>query len=186
MSRAARKLDEAGFFLGFLEKKPRIKPPEFNYYLSAFVSAARSVFWVMRAERSDVPGWAEWFEGKEAAPEDQKLMEAFNSARIRSQKREPLQTRASLELVIPGLTPELEAALRSASFRGLPVRLVPATDGPPSGVTILATATVVAVRQHLSEIPDVDIVQSCRQYFDFLKAVVEECDNRFDRGPSSD
>src|SRR5215831_1694870 len=111
MSRTTRKLDEASFFLGFLERKPHgVEWLEFHYYLSAFVSAARSVLWIMRAEYSHVPGWQEWYDAKEATPEEQRLLNAFNQIRVRSVKKDPLETRGRVEISIPKdqITPELE------------------------------------------------------------------------------
>jgi hypothetical protein len=67
------KLDEARFFLDHLQKhraaatsgSPRKPDPEpFAYYLSAFISAARSVTWVLQAEETEkykawLSGWEE-------------------------------------------------------------------------------------------------------------------------------
>jgi hypothetical protein len=65
------KYHEAEFFLAKLDssyyedvrrmfKKSR-KPPVFHYYLSAFLSAARSITWIMRSEYRLISGWEEWY-----------------------------------------------------------------------------------------------------------------------------
>ncbi len=54
------KLDEARFFLDHLAPNYG-KERKFDFFLSAFISAARSVTWVMKAEYADVEGWAAWF-----------------------------------------------------------------------------------------------------------------------------
>jgi hypothetical protein len=48
-TRTGFKLEEARFFLAHLEKHWR-HVPQYEFYLSAFISAARSVTWVMRYE----------------------------------------------------------------------------------------------------------------------------------------
>jgi hypothetical protein len=53
------KLAEAEFFLNCMRTNYG-KENKFNFYLSAFISAARSVHWIMNAEYHEVPGWQEW------------------------------------------------------------------------------------------------------------------------------
>jgi len=68
MGRTRQKLEEAAFFLAkvkehyfdVLDEEEQARP--FLYYLSAFVSAARSVTWVMRSEYSALEGWATWYQ----------------------------------------------------------------------------------------------------------------------------
>ena len=53
--RTKHKLEEAKFFLEQLRANYG-KLKKFDYFLSAFISSARSVTWVMRNEYSSVPG----------------------------------------------------------------------------------------------------------------------------------
>ena len=79
MSRTRAKLNEARFFLGELERtyyeyverlellsKNNPEPPVCQYYLSAFISSARSVMWVMRSEYQNLGGWEEWYQSRAA------------------------------------------------------------------------------------------------------------------------
>jgi hypothetical protein len=53
------KVNEAKFFLEKMKESFQ-KQPDFDYYLSAFISSSRSVLWVMRCEFSKIHGWEEW------------------------------------------------------------------------------------------------------------------------------
>lgn len=56
-----KKLREARFFLGFLRRRDRVTPPEreeFEFYLSAFLSAARSVTFAL--ENEEAAKYKEW------------------------------------------------------------------------------------------------------------------------------
>ncbi len=74
--------------------------PKFLYYLSAFVSSARSVPWVMRSEYAEVPGWERWFEGEEQLVEEQELLDSFTNLPLPSEGPEalPAQHRTSLAI----------------------------------------------------------------------------------------
>lgn len=82
------KLAEAEFFLRQLEASHKAHSA-FDFYLSAFISAARSVTWIMRAECSKKPGWKEWFKAQEPDREGNKLLKAFTKIRNESQKQRP-------------------------------------------------------------------------------------------------
>lgn len=179
---AARKLQEARFFL---DKMRENYPGEehFDYYFSAFTSAARSVLWVMRYEFGDVPGWRGWFEFKSAGEEVQKLLSVFTTLRNRSQKREPLQTFPRIEFVFPDLDEESKRW-----WDALPpdTRLhVTVTDEPESAPGLREdggrafAATLGSVYRIVKEFPEGDILNACREYLQWLEAIVEECLRRF-------
>jgi len=67
------KLEEARYFLAHLEKHWR-HLPQVDFYLSAFVSAARSVTWVMKAEFVHVHGWEQWYETKKPSSTIRELL----------------------------------------------------------------------------------------------------------------
>ena len=47
--------------------------PHVDYFLSAFVSAARSVTWVMRSEYGKNADWVEWFDAKKPSSKVREL-----------------------------------------------------------------------------------------------------------------
>src|SRR2546429_7400053 len=99
MWRTRQKLNEATFFLTKVEEHAedvdklwldRGTRDELCYFLSAFVSAARSVSWMMRSECCRLAEWELWWRAQEVdAPKE--LLRIFNDLRVRSEKADPLQ-----------------------------------------------------------------------------------------------
>jgi hypothetical protein len=81
VTKTREKLEEAKFFLEQLEAD--YKSARFQYYLSAYISAARSVTWVMRHEYNDVVGWEEWFSKKPEEP----FLKQTNALRVQAVKK---------------------------------------------------------------------------------------------------
>jgi hypothetical protein len=89
--RTSRKLEEAAFFLGRLaENYGKLK--RFDFYLSAFISSARSVLWVMRNEYCGVDGWEDWYQARQPSDEERALLRGTNNLRVRLEKIAPLET----------------------------------------------------------------------------------------------
>lgn len=98
-----KKLREARFFaelLGKANRQPvRNEPEQFEYYLSAFLSAARAVTWVLQHEEKDrYDAWSPaWFNSR--SPEDQTLLKDMITRRNFVQKRGGTQTDEDWEYV---------------------------------------------------------------------------------------
>src|SRR4051812_42099977 len=92
------KLEETRFFLGQLEEHCYDKLKAhliddnaaviFPYYLSAFISAARSVTWIMRSEYGAFDGWEVWWKSQAPEASMAELLQLFTRLRNRSQKAE--------------------------------------------------------------------------------------------------
>lgn len=138
-TRTRQKLDEARFFLRLCEDNRHLH--EFNYYLSACVSAARAVTWIMRAEYVRVDGWEAWYKARTPSKAEERLLRQMGDIRTRSQKSAPLDARAALQVNIPPelLTEELRAKMsqwRVASRFKFAVIPLPAEDSPYPGVPV--------------------------------------------------
>lgn len=81
------KLLEAEHFLGRLAKANGI---EFQFELNAFLSASRSVSFVLQKAMSGVPGFAEWYAERQAAMKADAAMRYFLELRNVSQKQGPV------------------------------------------------------------------------------------------------
>lgn len=77
------KLLEAEYFMNRL---PSLVFEGFSYELNAFLSAARSVTFLLQKEMRDVPGFDCWWNGRVAEMRDDPGMEFFKEARNFSQK----------------------------------------------------------------------------------------------------
>lgn len=182
-TRTEYKLEEARFFLAYLEQHWN-QMPHVDFYLSAFVSAARSVTWIMRAEFSVVPGWEQWFEGRKPSREIRDLLKKMNDVRVRTVKTTPVKTRTTAKVTIPPeeLTPRVLAFLEG-SAAGL-IRLEPIDETNTvflikHGEEILAKARLSSASHELPEFGGRDAKDVCREYLSELEGLVNECLSTF-------
>jgi hypothetical protein len=182
------KLDEARFFLGYLAPNYG-KERKFDFFLSAFISAARSVTWVMKAEYADVEGWTTWFESLAQSQEEAALLKGTTEARNRAQKASPLQTMTALR--VEGLTvPEAELPRFTAALAKSPTGQLPAhVGGSPGkyfveveieGERVRLPAATVIIDRRLKEFPDKNILAVCNAYYAALESLVRQCREKFD------
>ena len=99
-----RKLSEAAFFLGHMtaeeRKVPRNQPEAFGYYLSAFLSASRSVTFVLQTEAGggDYRQWFDtWLAGRGAG--ERELLTFMNGQRRAEVHLEGAATVPDIEMV---------------------------------------------------------------------------------------
>lgn len=182
MSHTRRKFDEANFFLQRMGTHFS-DHPEFDYYLNAFISSARSVLWVMRTEYHAVDGWENWFSTKQVAADEQELLRKVNDIRVRSVKTQPLETRFVLIVDIPAdnVNPEMKSLLTSGGERFMVAPMKISSNGTmslPDGFPIdeAIVGKSVGFERHLDEFPDENIVNVCTRYLKFLEDVVAECE----------
>ena len=88
MTNTERKLGEAKYFL----KQLTPNFVYFDYILSAYLNAARSVTWVMRHEFNKVAGWEDWFKSCQISDKEKKLLKDINNFRILSAKKTGIKT----------------------------------------------------------------------------------------------
>lgn len=88
MTNTELKLDEAKFFLEKLDTQDS----HFDYYLSAFLNAARSTTWIMRNEFQNIKGWEKWYNSIEVTKESKNLLNKINDFRILSTKQSGIKT----------------------------------------------------------------------------------------------
>lgn len=183
-----RKLEEAEFFLAQLAPN-YMKERKFDFFLSAFISSARAVTWVMKAEYGRVSGWKEWHDTQKPNTDEPRLFDGTNDLRIRLTKREALRTTERIHL--KGITPSkseygrISAALYSAVGKAVPIRLS-GRKGQYSleididGEKLICPATEVYFDRRLKEFPDANILELCNQYYTALALLVKGCGERFD------
>lgn len=184
LTNTRRRLNEAEFFLEkMVESHLGEAPVEFDYYLSAFLSSARAVLWVMRAEFGRVSGWEPWFKSLE--PQDPSLLDGITEMRNRSEKRGPVVSTETLVLTFEGLkSPPNEIWQRENKF------FITIETTSPDGVTTTSVEEVRPVTpfkcedifRSVDEFPLQDILKVGRDYWSWLKSIVEECEGRFTPG----
>jgi hypothetical protein len=182
-TRTEYKLEEARFYLAHLEQHWN-HVPHVDFYLSAFISAARSITWVMNAEFSRVTGWKEWYEAKKPSSEIRTLLKAMNDVRVRSVKRVPVKTRTTANVTIPAeqLTPRVIALLQSEERHALNLEPIDETHTVffiKHGDEILAKAHLNSAAHELPEFKGRDAKDVCREYLVELEGLVSECISTF-------
>jgi len=182
-SRTHFKLAEASYFLLKADKNWR-NVPDFDFYLSAFISAARSVTWVMNAEFGKVPGWKDWFEEKKPNAEIRDFLRRVNYLRVRSQKTTPIATRTTATVHIPKeeLTAEVLEWLKDSKHAR--VRLQPVDSRNEefflvSGDKRIAVGRLQKAQHELPEFPGEHAIAVCERYLKLLSALVDECERCF-------
>lgn len=179
VTRTQYKLEEARFFMSHLEKHWR-HLPQVDFYLSAFVSAARSVTWVMRAEFSSVPGWEQWYDAKKPSSAIQELLKKMNDVRVRATKTEPLKTQTTAKVTIPPeeITPKVMAYLQGGATGQVhlePIDLSNTVFLIKQDNEILARAYLNSAEHELPEFRGRDSKDVCREYLNELEDLVNQC-----------
>jgi hypothetical protein len=188
MRRTRQKLDEAAYFLHRIQEhyfdaleddgRPLI------YYVSAFVSAARSVTWIMRNEYGDVNGWRLWYDAKRPPAEDAILLRRFTDVRNRSQKAEPLRVGIRLYTSAKGEgVPDSSGEPMPGNPKLQRYRITISQVEPPSGEPRSIEAVLDSIECSIPELGEEDLLRACGRYFDLLSKLVQECEARFDTNP---
>lgn len=181
MTSTGKKLREAKYFLNQLRTNVRNKTLA-GYYLSAFLSSARSVLWVMRAEYSAKKGWEKWFQKKDLPIYQQRILEKITELRNIAVKVKPLETQTSMKIRIAkkSITAELKAYLKAYGGQlhkmylrrvsGKADRMTKVQDEEVS-IPVEAFDPILLV----NELPDDDVVKFCTTYIKIIGGVVKEC-----------
>jgi hypothetical protein len=185
MEKTREKLEEARFFLSHLELNYQ-ELPIFRHYLNAFISSARSVLWIMRAEYCRVSGWEDWFKSQQPTPEEQELMTQTTEARNRTEKQSPLKPVYQLEAIVDAeqlskSVEELKSEMIGKEFR-LDIRGL--SDDMTQEVLIIGEENefIGEVERYfvkLDEFKNEDVLDVCRAYLLFLERAVDECERTF-------
>jgi hypothetical protein len=162
-------------------KKTFIRNPfEFQWNLSAFISAARSITWIMQKEYSKVPGFADWYEDKQKRELSDELFKKFNSLRVLTVKKKPIsptyrQTiRFGNGLKIP---PGGKLWIKSNGVNAI-VRLEKgdgSEDVMAKNIKALQDSEV-KLHCYVKEFPDYNLFDICEQYLNSLEKLVLECE----------
>lgn len=150
-------------------------PVPLAYYVSAYVSAARSVTWILRAEYQAVEGWEAWWQAQVPTAEQARVMSVFTAIRNRSQKAEPLRPILRLHagdadepttelLPLPGnYTVTFMRVSEDDSVSDDPPRVVP----------------LQRLEMGLPELGETDLYTACQAYLQILKDLVSRCEATF-------
>jgi hypothetical protein len=179
MKRTDGKLAEARFFFEKIREYYH-RSPDVGYYANAFIAAARSVTWVLKAECQDIPGWREWYEAKRTTGEEDRFLKKMNDARIRSQKKESIALQAIMTITVPepdkedNSSSEITSDDKGGRIKTMKIPMV--TAGP--GEAYIPPDLTLATKE-LEEFRGEDVVEVAARYLEMLTELVEESRARF-------
>ena len=156
-------LDETQFFLSKMEENQE-SFPDFNYYLNAYISAARSVLWIMKNEYCKVSGWLEWYDSTEVDHDKKLLLKGIVEMRNRSLKKAPLQIKQEYIIGDKEVSYNIYDSKRAGRI---------SDDN-----TLVLKGTINKINS-VQEFKNKDILDVCRQYFDWLNQIVKVCIKQF-------
>ena len=165
-----KKLREAKFFFRCLCQKAgslSLENEEFDFYLSAFISASRSVTFVLQAEQNKLYDiWLpEWMSAQ--TTEDQELLDFMNAQRVKVIHESGAETKTELEYVPVS---KLNMGQRSHPVCGIHWSGPPGTPEPRLGTHIYFFE-----RDGTKE----KATQTCSQYIQLLERLVQDFSSRF-------
>ncbi len=182
MTPTERKLDESRYFLSKLD----IDDPYFDYNLSAFLNAARSISWVMRNEYSKIEGWEDWFKQYKLSDKSKELLIDINDLRIESTKRDGVKTDfffvQSDFLVEDKYYSELDKISKLPRGEYL-ITLIPADEKSikKSEDTLIEFVGSINRNEKPYDGLRERLKKKCDQYFELMETIVKDCTERFIR-----
>jgi hypothetical protein len=180
MRKTQEKLNEAKFFLDHLEDCYN-KPPEFDYFLNAFVSSSRSVLWIMRNEYGKINSWKEWYENQRPTKKEEKFLQKISELRNRSLKKGPIKTMHQLGFFVKNTSPQFEKKCKE--LEGQRVKLtISSKEEHQLEVTdnsITCTGKLTDFFPYVKEFPDDDILSICKKYYSMLESLATRCEKKF-------
>ena len=172
------KLKEAKFFLDKLVPHE----PYFDFYLSAYLNAARSTTWVMRNEFKDNPDWNIWFENKTIASQEKILLKEINKLRIKSTKQTGVQTEYFfLDCLIPDENsyPIIEKMQSELNNCEVMVTISESNRQKREAEDEYLITGTVKLEKNKSQRSREELLDISKEYYAFLKIKVDECIEKF-------
>src|SRR5262245_8566309 len=159
-----KKLRESDFFFRLLkqesEKTVRDQPEVFDYYLSAFLSSARSITFSLRAEEPDrYLAWFNDWADKNLSSDDKQIWGFLKDQRNASEKTGSTDTKSKIQFIPVHQIRGPEA--RSFSWFG-----PPGTPPPEIGVPI---------HDFDFKGKDKNVIETCERYLNGLRKMVADC-----------
>jgi len=179
MSATSQKLNEAIVLL----EQAKANSDDYVVFianLNAFVSAARSVTFVMQTEYASAAGFKEWYRGK--GLEEDGDLKFFNKLRVDTEHIRPFNTPTTRYttvfkggLSIPaGTTVEIPFGRVAAGQIVVSDEAAAMVDGRPVPIERSTTRAY-----YFTDRPEEDAITLCQKYFQKVKELVIECEQKF-------
>ena len=181
----SQKYNEAEYFLEMMKDNDENRQ-RFEYNLSAFLSAARSVTFVLQKESSKNPEFDEWYCKKQMQMKRDKLFKFLKKKRDSGIHKKIIKPRAEISTTIPPVTGatsiSVETIVRKADGT---IKDYEYSESPvKSKITPKQDNTeITEYKWFFSDCPNeyrtVDVITLCEKYLNDLKLIVEEAESKF-------
>ena len=178
-----QKYNEAEYFLEMMKDNDENRQ-RFEYNLSAFLSAARSVTFVLQKESSKNPKFDEWYCKKQMQMKRDKLFKFLKKKRDSGIHKKIIKPRAEISITIPcssvAASYSVEAIVRNAEgiITDYEYSESPAKPKPASKPNGIEETKYKWFFNDWPE-PDEDVITLCEKYLEGLKLIVEEAGSKF-------
>jgi len=170
MTNTRDKLNEVIFFLEEMKGRT-FDPIEFRYSLTAFLSAIRSVVYIMEEEFSKKPGFSDWYTQKSNEMKNDPILKYMYTQSDIETHRHPIIypinvtkqdiTGTRMDIIINGTESSI-LIRKNLTFPVVPL-------------------TVTAVKYYFDNIvsKEKDVIAICQEAIDTIESVVNECESKF-------
>ncbi|CAG1770697.1 hypothetical protein [Geobacter sp.] len=139
----------------------------FSYFLSAFLSAARSITFYMQKQYGKVSGFPEWYCIEQIKMVADAELKYLNEARVEDVHRKPVHT----------------GATRASSCGIDAILLKEGEECPLSTETVVSQDTTesqnVTLRRYFADRDYIETIEFCSSQLSKLTTLVAECESRF-------
>ena len=177
-----QKYNEAEYFLGMMKQNDENRQ-RFKYNLSAFLSATRSVTFVLQKEYSKNPKFKEWYSKKQKWMEGDALFKFFVGKRNYVLKERLIDPQAEISITVDfaaAASISVEAEVRDAegNLKDYEYSEPPAKPKPASKPNSREETKYKWFFKDWQE-TDEDVITLCERYLKELKIIVEEAESKF-------
>lgn len=170
------KLNEARHFLGQI-KKSLDNPEILGFNLSAFVSAARSVTYIMQREFKENFYFEKWYRATQEKMKEDSIYEFFNSLRVYTIHIGSIKKYRHIAVQINEPPVSVSASVSVKVIRNgklIQQSTSPLTNSSPSRKPSIVGSTQETM-MHFEGRPQDDGIELCENYLKKLEKIVKEC-----------
>ena len=179
LTKTREKLDEAVYFYENMVNT-QMQRNIFKYNLSAFLSASRSITFIMQREYCHVPKFNDWYKVQQEMMKSDDAMKILVDKRDISIHQEPINPKAFVEVVITDTISITESvSIKIVRADGTIEDRSSEPSRPPTPVN---TPTTIKWLWYFDEIPQTDIITLANDHIEKLKKIVLECEQLFTSG----
>ena len=180
MSNTRQKLEEARYFLEQMQVCVEDRK-KFAFNLSAFLSAARSVTFIMQSESKSSPEFSDWYKDKQKEMNNDGDFRFFNDLRVATIHKKP---------VVPHKKTEIGISETIAISESITIRVIDKegnviseqTSEPKETKPPQEKEVTVKHSWYFEERPNDDLLGLCNKYIQNIEKLVEECEKQFHKG----